>query len=215
MDSLSLHSRALKASCAALAVTLLMSALPLMAAEQPSDVTGLSDAAYAERIVRTFQRSGADIPTAGYDNQTIETSAFDFTAYVRHMCFRPVQSDREQCAELFGPYASLWKTAKSGKLAEILRAYPYLRDAARFVPEDPSLGKAPTETSTMIVDVPEPAADMPTEAQLENERRELRSKELWTVCRSRFSDAVEASRCYQSNIRLTTMRLEAVQANAR
>lgn len=100
------QAHAAQFSAAALLMTVALTALPLLAADQYEETY------YAGQIVQIFQKMGAETPGI-YANGSLDTSAFDFASYFGNTCFRPTEFDMAGCKEKFGPYANLKETYDS------------------------------------------------------------------------------------------------------
>ncbi len=189
MKHLSNHLKAMQAAGAASIITAALLAVPLFAANDTSETTGLSAHYYADHIVRLFGKTGAEVPGA-FANESIETSAFDFAAYMSHTCFRPTDNDLASCKEEFGPYADLKSTYNSGSLRAILTQVPYLLATAHLAPAPVLTIRIENESSSKTFITPE-----------EQTREE--SKKLWNACQIKEASRSAAARCYQRNIRRT------------
>ncbi len=187
MDLLTSHLRAMQTAAAASIVSAALLALPLLAAHDVSEISGLSNSHYANHIVYLFQRTGVEVPGT-FTNLSIETSGFDFAAYMSHTCFRATKNDRSRCAEEFGPYANLKETYENGALHSILSEVSYLATAANLTPSPKS-----------AVNIGE-AKKTPKKVE-ESVRQE--SKKLWKACQIKEPSREAAMRCYQRNIRRT------------
>lgn len=204
MEPITRHLSAMQTAAAASIVTAALLALPLLAAND-AQVTGQGDSFYAQHIVLLFQKTGAQVPGT-FDNLSLETSGFDFAAYVSHTCFRPTENDLAACSEEFGPFANLKTTYDSGTLNRILQSTPYLIDAAAFAP---TLKKEEiVEPSVENKTIPSDAQPTPSEAMIRE-----RSVMLWKECQIKEPTREAASRCYQRNIRRTQEGNENAEGN--
>ncbi len=186
MDLLTSHLRAMQTAAAASIMSAALLALPLLAAHDVSEITGLSRSHYANHIVYLFQKTGAEVPGL-FTNLSIETSGFDFAAYMNHTCFRPTKNDLPSCSEEFGPYANLKKTYENGELHGILSNISYLSAAANLTPSPKSVTTIEEKKTSATVE--------------EVVRKE--SKKLWKACQIKEPTRATAMRCYQRNIRRT------------
>lgn len=186
MDLLTSHLRAMQTSAAASIISAALLALPLLAAHDVSEISGLSSSHYANHIIYLFQKTGAEVPGT-FTNLSIETSGFDFAAYMSHTCFRPTENDLPRCEEEFGPFANLKKAYESGELHDILSNVSYLATAANLTP-------SPKSAVTI--------EEKKTSTTVEEDVRE-ESKKLWKACQIKEPTRAAAMRCYQRNIRRT------------
>lgn len=214
MRSILPFSRALLAGAVAVTTATSVAALPMFAADEKNPaVSGLTDTAYAEKLLMTFERIGARQYPAAYDGRSIDRSPFDFQAYRSHTCFRQIGSDVLLCQELFGPYADLQSVMASGKLRVLLRGWSHLAAAAPFAP-------APADESATVIGANDRAISLDDDTasnenmNTEEERLRKRATQLWSLCQRRTSDQETAKRCYQRNIRLTTLRTERIVDSA-
>lgn len=189
MELLARHTKAMQAAGAASIITAALLAVPLFAANEESDTTGLSAHYYADHIVRLFGKTGAEVPGA-FDNLSIDTSAFDFAAYTSNTCYRPTENDLAACKEEFGPYADLKGTYNSGALNRILSEVPYLATAAHLAP-----------SPAFTIDIEEKSTRQEPMTIEESTREE--SEKLWDACQIKEDSQSAAARCYQRNIRRT------------
>lgn len=182
-----------------------LTALPMLAADMTFEpnVSGLTNAFYQNHIISTFEKTGAET-TFAFDNKTLDTSAFDFTRYASHTCYRATENDKPNCDKEFGPYADLKSTLESGKLGTILKGRKYLADAGKFVPAEKVTAET-TNSVTSIETTGMPAREAKVdENALFEEMRQDRSKELWTICKRKNLDERTSMRCFQRNLRFTT-----------
>lgn len=193
----------------ALGSTLLVS-LPLLASDNPA-ITGLSEGYYSQNVATMFQRTGAMQQGMSFDSTTVESSPFDFAAYVSHTCYRPTEHDMPRCQELFGPYADLRWTLETGRLAMILKRYAYLASAATLVPQPTEEVAEEKVQHSVVTPTTTTAQEMDTTD--EAERLRSRAKQVWESCSVRSISRSDAVRCYQRNVRLTTVRSEMVPGN--
>ncbi len=197
MEQLLCNLRAMQTAATAALVSLALIGLPLLAANDDS-VTGLSNAYYAEHIIKLFQKTGAEV-VGTFDNASVSSSGFDFAAYMSHTCFRPTEYDSAGCKREFGPYWNLNTTYHSGALNMILRGTSFLAGAAHLAPTQAVIKKVEekeveeTNTNTTLFNTP---------SALEVRARSVK---LWNACQAKESSREEMSRCYQRNIRRTQL----------
>lgn len=187
MDLITSHLRAMQTAATASIVSAALLALPLLAANDVSEISGLSKSHYANHIITLFQKTGVEVPGT-FTNVSIETSGFDFAAYMSHTCFRPTENDLPRCAEEFGPYADLKNTYENGELHDILKNVSYLEATANLAPSPKAAIKIEeTKKNSKTIE--------------DNVREE--SKKLWRACQIKEPTRSAAMRCYQRNIRRT------------
>ncbi len=199
-------SKAIGAQVATLAaaVTVAAMALPVLADQtvelspvvQPVRAFELSNSAYAQNIISMFSRQGA---ASLYDNTSLETSAFDFQAYVANTCYRPTDFDMKNCEQNFGPYANLRITLENGTLRTILKNAKIIADRPGEAAQAPA---AAPVVQTLQEAAKEPVAPALTEEQERNKLRAQRVAELWTACQEAYPDNGDAKLCFQRNYRL-------------
>ena len=197
MEQLRTHLHAIQTAAALSLATAALLALPLLAADV-SSTSGLSDAYFMEHIVSVFEKTGAE--TAGsFDNDSIETSGFDFAAFVSNTCYHPTEYDVAACKKEFGPYWNLKNVHDDGTLHTILRGVPHLAKAAALVPAPAAERQDEEKKDTGAAD-----NGVLFLTPGEREVRE-RSLKLWDACQEKESTRADASRCYQRNIRRTQL----------
>ncbi len=198
MDQISRQFRAMQAAATASVLTAAVLALPLLAAENSTDFVGNVD---SQNIINLFQKTGAET-VSSFDSRSIDSSGFDFAAFISNTCFRPTEFDLASCKEKFGRYADLKATYNSGELYKILSSVSYLAGSAKFAPAPAKLAeKAKTVSETVKFTR---SNDVIYVTDNEREIRE-RSVKLWRICQTKeFSRADEVS-CYQRNINRTAL----------
>ncbi len=203
------HSTAAQAAAATALATIAMIGLPVMAEHFPVRHVAVMtqecvhegkqdcvieniDATYSQAIIARFNKIGKN--GSFYDNKNIQTSSFDFPAYVSNTCFNPTSNDMARCRAEFGPYANLKETLFSGKLLDILYVNKH------------SIGRAYTLVPTVINQVKSGTLAAKDSYSTYLQSQQARASIVWGACQSRYpSSRSTQNKCFQANHRLITL----------
>ncbi len=196
------HSVAAQIAVATLILSALVLGLPAFAEEATTTAAVQPiDTLFAGKIVNQFQRPGL---VSSYSNTSVTTSAFDFQAYMRDICFDPTANDMASCEAKYGPYANLKNSLMNGQLLSMLKLFGILSDnnadLVRSVQNQVLAGSIPAVTTvTDTADVVRSVA--------------ARSAEVWRVCKAHYTEQSDLRDCFQRNQRLVTRTDVPVQGN--